>query len=99
MALAPLLPLAAFVPVGAYTHEQAFRDAALRADRVTRIAQEHAAKVFDTNEAIVRTCAEAGWPAPTPATTRPERRAGAHPRYSVANAASNASTSSANRST
>ena len=23
---------------------------------------------FDTNEAIVRTCAEAGWPAPTPAT-------------------------------
>jgi hypothetical protein len=26
---------------------------------------------FDTNEAIVRTCKEAGWPAPTPAQITP----------------------------
>ena len=30
-------------------------------------ANEHYWQVyFDTNEAIVRTCKEAGWPAPTP---------------------------------
>ena len=53
MALAALLPFTAFVAVARYTHEQAFRQAELRADRATRIAQEHAARVFDTNEAIL----------------------------------------------
>jgi two-component system NtrC family sensor kinase len=53
MALAVVLPLAVFVAVAHYTYGRAFEDARVRADRATRIAQEHAAKVLDTNEAIL----------------------------------------------
>jgi len=53
MALAAVLPFVLFLTVAQYTYRQAFDEAAARAERVTRIAQEHAAKLLDTNEAII----------------------------------------------
>jgi two-component system NtrC family sensor kinase len=53
MVLSVVLPLAAFAVVAHFSHDRAFANAQLRADRATRIAQEHAAKVLDTNEAII----------------------------------------------
>lgn len=53
MVLAAVLPLAAFIAGSVIAHARAFENAAIRADRATRIAQEHASKLFDTNEAIL----------------------------------------------
>ena len=47
------LLLLAYVGVAAYQHHEAYTDAELRLDRATRIAQEHALKVFDTNESML----------------------------------------------
>jgi len=53
MVLAAVLPFALFLAVAQYTHRQAFEQAAARAERLTRIAEEHASKLLDTNEAII----------------------------------------------
>ena len=53
MALAALLPFAAFVVVSHHSYLRAFEVAEIRVDRATRIAQEQASKVFDTSEAMI----------------------------------------------
>ncbi len=52
--LAILLPTAAFVVVASYLYHQQFRDARLRLDHGARIAQEHALKLFETNEMLMQ---------------------------------------------
>ncbi len=52
--LAILLPSAAFAAVAVYLYQQEFRDARLRLDRGARIAQEHALKLFETNEMLLQ---------------------------------------------
>ena len=47
------LLLLAYVGVAAYQRQEAYTDAEVRLDRATRIAQEHALKVFDTNETML----------------------------------------------
>jgi signal transduction histidine kinase/ActR/RegA family two-component response regulator len=52
--LAILLPTLAFAAVATYLYTQEFRDARLRLDRGARIAQEHALKLFETNEMLLQ---------------------------------------------
>ncbi|HET7528491.1 MAG TPA: hypothetical protein VFK10_21305, partial [Burkholderiaceae bacterium] len=52
--LALLLPALGFVAVAAYLYQQEFADARLRMDRAARIAQEHALKLFETNEMLLQ---------------------------------------------
>ncbi|HVQ05057.1 MAG TPA: response regulator [Burkholderiaceae bacterium] len=52
--LAILLPTASFAVVAAYLYNQEFRDARARLDRGARIAQEHALKLFETNEMLLQ---------------------------------------------
>jgi signal transduction histidine kinase/ActR/RegA family two-component response regulator len=52
--LAILLPTAAFAVVAAYLYHQEFHDARLQLDRGARIAQEHALKLFETNEMLLQ---------------------------------------------
>ena len=54
IALAILLPTAAFVVVASYLYHEEFRDARLRLDRGARIAQEHALKLLETNEMLLQ---------------------------------------------
>jgi signal transduction histidine kinase/CheY-like chemotaxis protein len=51
--MAAVLPFVVFVAIAVYSYGQAFDNAVIRAERATRIAQEHASKVLDTNEAIL----------------------------------------------
>lgn len=53
MAAAALLPTAFFVIAAWYSHRQAFEEGQLRIDRAVRIAQEHAAKVMETNDLVL----------------------------------------------
>lgn len=53
MAVAALLPAAFFVMAAWYSHRQAFDEGQLRIDRAVRIAQEHAAKVMETNDLVL----------------------------------------------
>src|SRR5262245_31648761 len=52
--LALLLPAAAVVAVAAYLYQLEFADARLRLERTARIAQEHALKLFETNEMLLQ---------------------------------------------
>ena len=52
--LALVLPVAVFVLLAWYLRAQEFRDAQARLDRVARIAQEHALKLFETNEMLLQ---------------------------------------------
>jgi signal transduction histidine kinase/ActR/RegA family two-component response regulator len=52
--LAILLPSVAFAVVATYLYHQEFRDARLQLDRGARIAQEHALKLFETNEMLLQ---------------------------------------------
>ena len=52
--LAILLPTASFAVVAAYLYHQEFRDARVRLDRGARIVQEHALKLFETNEMLLQ---------------------------------------------
>ncbi len=52
--LAVLVPLAAFAAVAAWLHHRAYADASIALDRAARIAQEHALKLFDTNEMLLQ---------------------------------------------
>ena len=52
--LAILLPTVAFAAVATYLYQQEFHDARLRLDRGARIAQEHALKLFETNEMLLQ---------------------------------------------
>jgi signal transduction histidine kinase/ActR/RegA family two-component response regulator len=54
IALAILLPTVAFAVVATYLYHQEFDDARLRLDRGARIAQEHALKLFETNEMLLQ---------------------------------------------
>ena len=52
--LAILLPSVSFAAVAVYLYQQEFRDARMRLDRGARIAQEHALKLFETNEMLLQ---------------------------------------------
>jgi signal transduction histidine kinase/ActR/RegA family two-component response regulator len=52
--LALLLPTVAFVAVAAYLYQQEFANARLQLDRAARITQEHALKLFETNEMLLQ---------------------------------------------
>jgi signal transduction histidine kinase/ActR/RegA family two-component response regulator len=52
--LSALLPLAALVAIAGWLYRQAMADANLSLDRGARIAQEHALKMFDTNEMLMQ---------------------------------------------
>ena len=52
--LALLLPALAFTAVAVYLYRQEFADARLRMDRAARIEQEHALKLFETNEMLLQ---------------------------------------------
>lgn len=52
--LALLLPALAFAFVAAWLYRQEFADARLQLDHAARIAQEHALKLFDTNEMVLQ---------------------------------------------
>ncbi|HEU5295206.1 MAG TPA: response regulator [Burkholderiaceae bacterium] len=53
IAFALLLPAVGFVVAAAYLYQLEFADARLRMDRAARIAQEHALKLFETNEMLL----------------------------------------------
>ena len=52
--LALLLPALALVAVAGWLHQRAFAEARLELDRDVRIAQEHALKLFDTNQMLLQ---------------------------------------------
>jgi signal transduction histidine kinase/ActR/RegA family two-component response regulator len=52
--LALLLPTLAFAAVALYLYRQEFADARQRMDRAARIEQEHALKLFETNEMLLQ---------------------------------------------
>jgi signal transduction histidine kinase len=54
MVLAAVLPTLVFATAAWLSYREAFSDARLRIDRNARIAQEHASKVVETSEAIIR---------------------------------------------
>jgi signal transduction histidine kinase/CheY-like chemotaxis protein len=53
LALCMLVPLLVYVGFGYYRYQQMHEDAQLRLDRALRIANEHAQKVLETNEALL----------------------------------------------
>lgn len=54
MILALLLPALAYLGVTAWLYHDAFNQARSSLDRSARIAQEHALKLFDTNEMLLQ---------------------------------------------
>ena len=54
MWLALLLPALGIATVAGYLYREEFADARLQLDRAARIAQEHALKLFDTNEMLLQ---------------------------------------------
>jgi signal transduction histidine kinase/ActR/RegA family two-component response regulator len=51
--LSVLLPLAAYVVVGLFRYQQIRSETEQRLERTLRVAQEHALKVLETNEAVI----------------------------------------------
>jgi signal transduction histidine kinase/CheY-like chemotaxis protein len=51
--LCVVVPLVAYAAVGAMRHQQIRAETEVRLDRALRIAQEHAQKVFDINDAVL----------------------------------------------
>ena len=51
--LCVLLPVVAYAVVGIYRYGQIRSEMEVRLDRALRIAQEHALKVFDSNESVL----------------------------------------------
>ena len=57
-----VLPLVGTVAIGTLLTQRAFADAAQRLDRAARIAQEHALKLLNTNQMLLRLVPGAqGW--------------------------------------
>ena len=53
MVLAAVLPIAFYIFAAAYSYQRTFEDMRLRIDGTARVTQEHASKVFQTNEVLI----------------------------------------------
>jgi len=53
MVLAAVLPIAFYIFAAAYSYQRTFENMTMRLDGTARVTQEHASKVFQTNEVLI----------------------------------------------